>query len=91
MNELKRAWASVGSLLIGHVKDKWHVNVKFRKGQDLAKLSKRKARNLREREMQDAQERLGSEGRKAKNGEKGGRKCNMSFSIQLFLAVARTA
>ena len=29
-----------------HVKDKWHVKVKFQKGQELAKLSKHKARNV---------------------------------------------
>ena len=64
-----------------HVKDKWHMKVKFQKGQELAKLSKHKARNLWwEREMQDAQRQLGSEERKAKNGEQGERKCNFVYT-----------
>ena len=55
-----------------HMKDKWHVKVKFWKGKELTKLSKCKARNLQECKRQDAQ--LGSEERKAKVGEEGKRK-----------------
>ena len=65
-----------------HVKDKWHVKMKFCKGQGLAKASKCKARKLWEQIflLQDAQGQLGLEERKAKNGEQGGRKCNLLYT-----------
>ena len=55
----------------------------------VAKPSKNiKQRNLQEQIflLQDAQEQLGSEERKAKNGEQGGRKCSF-----LYTAVSRTS
>ena len=48
------------------------------KSQELAK--QHKAWNLREREMQDTQAQLGSEERRAKNGEQGGRKCYFLYT-----------
>ena len=65
-----------------HMKGKWHVKVKFWKGQDLVKPSKHKARNLREQIflLQVAQGELGSEERKAKNGQQVGRKCNFLYT-----------
>ena len=64
-----------------HMKDKWHVKMKFRKGQELAKLSKRKARNLREREVQ-------WDGGRERQKIGSGLEENLSFSIQLFIHVA---
>ena len=83
---LKRTWGVTFDWLLhthgSHVKDTWHVKVKFRKGQDPAKLSKCKARNLREqifllqlctgrRERQKTGSRVEE---------------NPTFSMQLFLA-----
>ena len=58
------------------------MKVKFRKGQELAELSNHKARNLGEGEMQYAQGQLGSEERKARNGEGGGRHTNDSYIMK---------
>ena len=69
-----------------HMKDKWLVKITFQKGQELAKLSKHKARNLREREVQDAQGQLGWEERKTKNWEWAGREF-----IFLYTAVHSTS
>ena len=60
-----------------NMKDKWHEKVKCWKGQELAKLSKDKARNVWEHEMQDAQGQLASKERKATNGVEE----NATFSI----------
>ena len=77
---------SMRSLLIGcytHMAAMWKTSDTWKwnseKGQELAKLSKGKARNLWEHKMQDAQWQLGSEERKAQNGEQGGRKCNFPY------------
>ena len=58
------------------------MKVKFRKGQELAELNNHKARNLGEGEMQYAQGQLGSEERKARNGEEGGRHTNDSYIMK---------
>ena len=60
-----------------NMKDKWHEKVKCWKGQELAKLSKHKARNVWEHEIQDAQGQLASKERKATNGVEE----NATFSI----------
>ena len=87
---LKSTWASMESLLIGcytRMADTWKTSDtwkwKFHQSQEPDKLTKRKARNLGEREMQDVQGQLGSEERKAKWNRV---EENATFSIQLFLA-----
>ena len=58
------------------------MKMKFRKGQELAKLSKHKARNLQEQIflLQDAQGQLGSEERKAKKQGVGWKKMQLSLN-----------
>ena len=63
-----------------HVKDKWHVKMKFCKGQELAKASKCKARKLREQMHRDSWDWRRERQKTSRVKE------HATFSIQLFLA-----